>query len=49
VNAVHGRFPGTKVGRSCLNIPKPELVSDDAVRDLATETMAWLQREMPRR
>jgi hypothetical protein len=49
VNAVHEQFPGTKVGRSCLNIPKPELVPDAAVRDLATETMAWLRSGPPRR
>jgi hypothetical protein len=35
IEAVHDRFPGTKIGRSCLNITKPELVDDDAVRDLA--------------
>lgn len=38
VEAVHDRFPGTKIGRSCLNITNPELVDDDAVRDLARET-----------
>jgi Domain of unknown function (DU1801) len=38
VEAVHDRFPGTKIGRSCLNITKPELVDDDAVRDLVRET-----------
>ena len=40
VEAVHDRFPGTKIGRSCLNITKPELIDDDAVRDLATRTWA---------
>jgi hypothetical protein len=41
VEAIHDRFPGTKIGRSCLNITKPELVDDDAVRDLARES--WVQ------
>ena len=40
IDAVHDRFPGTKIGKSCLNITKPELVDDDAVRDLARETWA---------
>lgn len=35
VEEVHDRFPGTKIGRSCINITKPELIDDDAVRDLA--------------
>lgn len=43
VEAVRDRFPGTRTGRSCLNIPKPDLVDDDAVRDLAIET--WRQFE----
>jgi len=38
VEDLHGRFPGTKIGRSCLNITKPELIDDDAVRDLARAT-----------
>lgn len=38
VEAVHDRFPGTKIGRSCLNITNPEAIDDDAVRDLARET-----------
>ena len=32
VEAVHDRFPGTKIGRSCLNITHPESIDDDAVR-----------------
>jgi Domain of unknown function (DU1801) len=40
VEAVHDRFPGTKIGRSCLNITRPELIDDEAVRDLARETWA---------
>ncbi|HEU5203982.1 MAG TPA: DUF1801 domain-containing protein [Candidatus Limnocylindrales bacterium] len=31
-------FGGAKTGRSCLNITKPELVDDDAVRKLARES-----------
>jgi hypothetical protein len=38
VEAVRDRFPGTKSGRSCLNITKPEMLDDEAVRDLARET-----------
>ena len=30
--------PGRKHGRSCLNLHKPELVDDDAVRDLVRES-----------
>ena len=38
VEAVHDRFPGTKIGRSCLNITHPESIDDDAVRDLARDS-----------
>jgi hypothetical protein len=38
VEAIHDRFPGTKIGRSCLNITDPASIDDDAVRDLARET-----------
>jgi hypothetical protein len=38
VEAVKDAFPGAKTGRSCLNLAKPELVDDDAVRDLARES-----------
>jgi len=31
-------FGGAKTGRSCLNLTKPELVEDDALRDLARES-----------
>ncbi len=41
VETLHHRFPGTKIGRSCINISKPELVDNAAVRDLATQT--WVQ------
>ncbi len=41
VEAVRDRFPEASIGRSCLNITRPELVDDDAVRDLARET--WEQ------
>jgi hypothetical protein len=34
------RFPGEKAAQSCLNLKRPELVDDAAVRDLATETWA---------
>ena len=34
-------FGGAKAGRSCLNLTKPELVDDDAVRTLARES--WEQ------
>jgi hypothetical protein len=38
VEAMRDRFPGTKAGRSCVNIVKPELIDDDAVRELAVES-----------
>ena len=41
VEAMSDRFPGVKHGRSCLNIDKPEVVDDDAVRDLVVEV--WVQ------
>lgn len=41
VETMHDRFPGTKIGRSCLNISRPELVDEDAVRDLARQS--WEQ------
>ncbi|HSL75985.1 MAG TPA: DUF1801 domain-containing protein [Candidatus Limnocylindrales bacterium] len=41
IEAVHDRFPGTKVGRSCLNISDPDSIDEAAVRDLARET--WEQ------
>lgn len=40
VEQIHDRFPGTKIGRSCINIRQPEHIDDDAVRDLARETWA---------
>ena len=43
IEAVHDRFPGTKIGRSCLNITDPDLIDDDAVRDLARES--WEQNK----
>ena len=41
VEKVHDRFPGTKTGRSCINITRPEQIDDDAVRYLARES--WEQ------
>jgi hypothetical protein len=38
IEAIHDRFPGTKIGRSCLNITDPDAIDDAAVRDLARET-----------
>ena len=38
IEAVHDRFPGTKIGRSCLNITDPDSIDDSAVRDLARES-----------
>ena len=49
VETLHGRFPGTKIGRSCINITKPELIEDAAVRDLATQTWAQFKDGQPRR
>jgi Domain of unknown function (DU1801) len=41
VESVRDRFPGMNIGRSCINITKPEQVDDDAVRDLAR--VSWAQ------
>lgn len=41
IEAVHDRFPGTKVGRSCLNITDPDSIDVEAVGELARET--WEQ------
>jgi hypothetical protein len=49
VEMVHDQFPGTKIGRSCINITKPELIDDAAVRDLATRTWAQFKDGQPRR
>jgi len=40
VEAVTDGFGGARAGRSCLNLTKPELVDDDAVRDLARASWA---------
>jgi hypothetical protein len=32
------RLPGTKTGRSCINITKPEQIEDAVILDLARET-----------
>jgi hypothetical protein len=49
VETLHHQFPGTKIGRSCINITKPELIDDAAVRDLATQTWAQFKDGQPRR
>lgn len=49
VEQIHDRFPGTTIGRSCINITKPELIDDGAVRDLATESYAQYKDGMPQR
>jgi hypothetical protein len=49
VEALHDRFPGTKIGRSCINITKPELIPDEAVRDLATQTWSQFKAGQPER
>jgi hypothetical protein len=38
VDKTRDRFPGTKAGKSCINISRPEKVSDEAVTDLVRET-----------
>jgi Domain of unknown function (DU1801) len=40
VESLKEGFGGAKTGRSCLNITKPELVDDDAVRELSRESWA---------
>ena len=49
VNAVHDRFPGTDIGRSCLNIKDATPIDDDAVRDLVTATWAQYRDGQPPR
>ncbi len=49
VETLHHRFPGTKIGRSCINITKPELIDDAAVRDLAEQTWTQFKDGQPRR
>lgn len=49
VEAMRDRFPGTKTGRSCLNISKPESVDDAAVTELAVETWAQFRDGAPGR
>lgn len=48
VEGMRDRFPGTKAGRSCINITKPESIDDDAVRDLAAETWAQFKDQVRR-
>jgi hypothetical protein len=36
------RLPGTKVGKSCINIPKPALIDDAVIADLAQRS--WDQQ-----
>src|SRR3954466_3072830 len=40
VETMADRFPGMKIGRSCVNLTKPELVDDETVRFLARESWA---------
>lgn len=40
VEAMRDRFPGTKSGRSCINITQPEQVDENAVRDLVRASWA---------
>lgn len=49
VEAMHDRFPRTKIGRSCINITKPELIPEEAVRDLATQTWSQFKVGQPQR
>jgi hypothetical protein len=48
VEGIRDRFPGTKAGRSCINITKPESIDDAAVRDLAAETWAQFKDQVRR-
>jgi len=34
-------LPGTKLGKSCINVYKPELLDDDVIRRLAAETVDY--------
>jgi hypothetical protein len=49
VEVSHDRFPGTAIGRSCLNIKDSTTVDDDAVRELVTETWAQYRDGQPPR
>jgi hypothetical protein len=49
VEAEHQRFPGTEIGRSCLNIKDATPVDDDAVRDLVRATWAQYRDGQPPR
>lgn len=40
VASMRDRFPGSAMGKSCLNIKDRDLVDDAAVRDLAVQTWA---------
>lgn len=41
VAAMYDRFPGSVIGKSCLNIKDKDAIDDDAVRYVAIET--WVQ------
>lgn len=34
----HSRLPGTKIGKSCINVTKPELLENKVIAELANET-----------
>lgn len=34
-------LPGAKLGKSCINVYRPELIGDDVIRRLAAETVAY--------
>ncbi len=40
VEAMRDRFPGEKTGRSCVNLTKPDLADDEAVRELVRASWA---------
>jgi hypothetical protein len=39
VEELHARLPGTKVGRSCLNLPRPEAVDLAVVTELVERSL----------
>jgi hypothetical protein len=43
------RLPGTTVGKSCINIRKPELVEDEVVADLARRSWERYRDPVPQR
>jgi len=46
VELYHPQMPGTKTGRSCINIRKPEQIEDAVILDLARETYDLMKDQL---